>query len=120
MKTLVIGASTNPERYSYKAAVMLKQHDNEVVLLGIEEGKIAEATILKNVSDITDKDIDTVTMYLNPDRQAVYRDFLTHLRPRRVIFNPGTENPDLARSLNRAGIITEEACTLVLLSTNQF
>jgi predicted CoA-binding protein len=120
MKTLVIGASTNPSRYSYKAAEMLKQHKIDIVLLGRDKGVVADAQILNQKEDIQDKDIDTVTLYVSQPNQSEYRDYLMHLRPRRVIFNPGTENPDLARSLNRAGILTEDACTLVLLSTNQF
>jgi len=120
MKTLVIGASTNPDRYSCKAANILSEHKHEVVLLGKVAGKIAEANIVVDKAGIVDKDIDTVTMYLSPEKQQEYKDFLINLRPRRVIFNPGTENPDMARSLHRAGILTEDACTLVLLHTNQY
>jgi predicted CoA-binding protein len=118
MKTLVIGASHKPERYSNKAMQMLKDHGHKVLALGrrsrsfdnwqIDEGKP------------TYQDVDTVTLYLNYTHQQDYYDYLKSLKPRRVIFNPGTENPELEGQLEKEGIQTERACTLVLLSTGQY
>jgi predicted CoA-binding protein len=117
MKTLVIGASANPERYSYKAVKLLRRFQHEVVAFGIHVGKIDDV-------EITDKfpasSIDTVTLYLNPSHQAEYTERILALHPRRIIFNPGTENGKLKLLAEEKGIITEEACTLVLLNTNQY
>ena len=119
MKTLVIGASDNPERYSYLAINRLRKFGHEVEAIGLREGKkVADVTIQKGVPAA--KDIDTVTLYLNPINQIPYYDYLLQLKPRRVIFNPGTENVDLENMLKENNIEVEEACTLVLLSTGQF
>jgi predicted CoA-binding protein len=99
---------------------MLLAHNHEIVLLGREIGSVNAIPIVTTKEAVLDKEIDTVTIYVSPQNQSEYRDYLIQLRPRRVIFNPGTENHDLSKSLNRAGILTEEACTLVLLSTNQY
>ncbi len=117
-KTLVIGASENPERYSFKAINALVQHGHEVVALGLRPGNVA------GISFETDKtpfeNIDTVTLYVGPNNQPEYYDFIISLKPRRVIFNPGTENPQFIAKLEAAGIYPEIACTLVLLATGQF
>lgn len=119
MKTLVMGASDNPERYSYLAINRLRKFGHEVEAIGLREGrKVADVIIQKGQPDL--KDIDTVTLYLNPTNQKPYYDYLLKLHPRRVIFNPGTENDELERKLQENKIEVEEACTLVLLSTGQF
>lgn len=117
-KTLVLGATTNPSRYAYLAANKLVAHHHEIVLVGIKPGVVAGATIHTDLP--TPTDIDTVTLYLNPERQKAYYDYLLSLQPKRIIFNPGTENDELADLAQKNGIATEEACTLVLLSLNEY
>lgn len=117
-KTLVLGATPNPARYAYLAVMRLKQHGHEVVPLGIRDGAIEGIEILKGRPAI--KGVDTVTLYLNAQRQRDYYDYILSLHPRRIIFNPGAENPELMRLANEKGIETMEACTLVMLSIGQF
>ncbi len=118
MKVLVYGASTNPSRYAYIATELLLQHGHEVTLVGIKKWEVLGLTIQQDQPDL--KDIDTVTLYVGPANQEGLFDYLKVLGPRRVIFNPGTENPALERELEKLEIQTEEACTLVLLHTGQF
>ncbi|WP_073311819.1 CoA-binding protein [Flavobacterium terrae] len=118
MKTLVIGASTNPERYSFLAVNKLLGHGHEVVAIGLKNEILSGIEIQKGFPDF--KNIDTVTLYLNPQRQKEYYDYIVNLKPRRVIFNPGTENPELFKILEQNKITYEAACTLVLLGTNQY
>lgn len=117
-KTLVLGASENPERYSNKAIRMLRNKGIPVVAHGRKKGVVENVTIETDLQDW--EGIDTVTLYLNPKNQEPYYDFLLKLHPNRVIFNPGTENPILQQKLSEHQISYEEACTLVLLSTNQY
>jgi predicted CoA-binding protein len=117
-KTLVIGASTNPKRYSYMATNLLSAYKYEVVALGNKAGSIGEHPITTHFPE--SQDIDTVTMYLNENLQKEYYDKIIDLKPKRVIFNPGTENQEFIELLKKAGIQALEACTLVLLRTNQF
>jgi uncharacterized protein len=117
-KTLVLGATTKPGRYALAAAEMLLNKDYPIELLGNKEGKVGDVVIKTETDGI--KDIDTVTMYLSEKNQTTYEDFLLKLKPKRVIFNPGAENLILEKKLNAAGIETLEACTLVLLTTNQY
>lgn len=117
-KTLVIGASKNPERYSYKAAKQLLKHGYEVELLGLRPDTIFNQKI--DTEKLNYPDIDTVTLYVGPRHQAEYYDYIISLKPKRVIFNPGTENPEFQALLNDADIAYEESCTLVLLSLNQY
>lgn len=118
MKVLVYGASTNPSRYAYIATELLLQHGHEVSLVGIKTGEVLGMTIQQDQPVLND--IDTVTLYVGPANQEGLFDYLKALAPRRVIFNPGTENPELEKNLEKVGILTEEACTLVLLHTGQF
>ncbi|GLB48966.1 CoA-binding protein [Neptunitalea lumnitzerae] len=118
MKTLVIGASTNPDRYSYKAVKRLLDKGMDVEAIGMKEGKIGPVTIKTDKFD-TDG-VDTVSLYVNPMIQESYYDYVVNLQPRRVIFNPGTENYEFIHKLKEEGIEAEVACTLVLLSTNQY
>ena len=117
-KTLVIGASEKPERYSNKAIRALLLHNYPVVALGLKKGSI------EGVSFHTEKeqfeDIDTVTLYIGPQNQPGYYSYVIGLKPRRVIFNPGTENPEFIELLKSAGIYPEIACTLILLATGQY
>lgn len=117
MKVLVYGASENPARYSYKAAELLLQHHHEIVLVGNREGNLFGLPIHKQK---VVEPVDTVTLYVGPQNQTELLDYLQQLKPKRVIFNPGTENPILEKSLEELGIQVEEACTLVLLHTGQF
>ena len=117
-KTLVIGASTNPNRYSYLAVERLRSHNHEVIAYGVKSGKIADVAIETIWNE--QWEVDTVTLYLNPMNQEPYYDRIIALKPRRVIFNPGTENTEFSDRLNDAGIQTEIACTLVLLSLGTY
>lgn len=119
LKTLVMGASENPSRYAYKAANMLMAHDHETVLYGKRKGKIMDVPILDTFPNSI-PNLDTVTLYLNPLNQREYYDLIVGLKPRRVIFNPGTENEEFVSILHKNQIETDEACTLVLLSTGQY
>ncbi|MEQ1745419.1 MAG: CoA-binding protein [Saprospiraceae bacterium] len=117
-KTLVLGATPNPDRYAYRAIHALQRHGHEVVPVGIRPGEVAGLSILQGQPDVPN--VDTVTLYIGPERQPAYYDYLLALRPKRIIFNPGTENPDLEQLALKAGIETDEACTLVMLATGQY
>lgn len=117
-KTLVIGASENPKRYANIAMQRLVGNGIEVVALGPKPGEAHSVVIHDN--KIPFENIHTVTLYLNPSRQKEYYDYIISLAPNRVIFNPGTENPEFYKKLQQQGIQVEIACTLVLLSTNQY
>ena len=117
--TLILGASTNPERYSNKAFYQLKAASHTVFAMGFRTGVLEDTPIHKSHQSVWEN-VDTVTLYLGPARQEMYYDYLIKLKPRRVIFNPGTENKKFERLLKEAGIETEQACTLVLLATNQY
>lgn len=117
-KTLVLGASANPSRYSYLAVNRLREHEHPVVAIGKKTSLVADVAVQSEVAPIPD--LDTVTLYLNPDNQKNYYDYILSQHPRRVIFNPGAENPEFEKILNDNGIQTMEACTLVLLGTGQF
>jgi len=118
MKTLIIGASNNPERYAYKAAERLLAHGHEIELLGLRSDVIFGKTIDTERKQYVD--IDTVTLYVGPQRQPEFYEYIVSLKPRRVIFNPGTENNEFETLLSENGIIAEEACTLVLLGIGQY
>ena len=117
-KTLVIGASENPDRYANKAIRSLLLHNHPVVALGLKEGSV-EGVIFHTEKEQF-KNIDTVTMYIGPRHQPEYYSYIIGLKPRRVIFNPGTENPEFSAQLKTAGIFSEIGCTLVLLATGQY
>lgn len=118
MKTLVIGASNKPERYAYKAIERLKAKGHTVIALGLKAGEIHGETIHTEKENWSA--IDTVTLYVGPAHQENYIDYVCGLKPRRVLFNPRTENPVFEKRLAEEGILVERACTLVLLSTNQY
>lgn len=117
-KTLILGASTNPDRYSFMAANRLIRHGHPIVLLGLKEGQIAGHQILTGKPEV--KDIDTVTLYIGPQHQPEWYNYILSLHPKRVIFNPGTENREFEQLLEQNGIMAEEACTLVLLSISRY
>ncbi|MCW3079932.1 CoA-binding protein [Segetibacter sp.] len=117
-KTLVLGASTNPARYSYLAMNKLSSHKHPVVAIGLREGKVGDVEILTGQPRL--EDIDTVTLYLNPTNQKPYYDYILSLKPKRIIFNPGTENDELEEMAMKNGIKPMEACTLVMLGTGQY
>jgi uncharacterized protein len=117
-KTLVIGASENPQRYSYLAVQRLSAHNHPVIALGLRPGKIGNTPIETEHRNFDA--VDTVTLYLNPARQKEYYDYILSLHPKRIIFNPGTENDELYGLAQAKGIEVQEACTLVMLSTNQY
>ncbi|MEO9143997.1 MAG: CoA-binding protein [Ginsengibacter sp.] len=117
-KTVVLGASTNPERYSYLAVNKLRNKGHDVIAIGNHTGKVGDVDIVS--SPVPADHVNTVTMYLNPLHQPSYYDYIFSLHPERIIFNPGAENEELASLAKNKGILTQEACTLVLLSTGQY
>lgn len=118
-RTLILGASPNPERYAYKATVNLHQKGHPVFPVGLRKGLIHNIEILVNNPVI--EEIDTVTLYVGPQNQPVYYDYIIHqIKPKRIIFNPGTENKELMDLATANGIENEVACTLVLLSLNNY
>jgi predicted CoA-binding protein len=117
-KTLIIGASPDASRYAYKAAHMLTRFGHDIVNVGIKKGEVAGVTIEQ--PGIIHHDIDTITLYIGPALQPQYHDYILETNPKRVIFNPGTENFELEKLLDQHGIEPIEACTLVLLSTGQY
>ncbi len=118
LTTLVIGASNNPDRYAYKAIKALLNHGHTVIAVGNREGAIDNIIISKNWPETNS--IDTLTLYIGKVHQEAVIPKILALKPRRVIFNPGTENEVLETILRDAGIVVETACTLVLLATNQY
>lgn len=117
-KTLVFGASLKPNRYSNYAIQRLVANAIEVVAFGLKKGEVKGVEIQTELMEYDD--IHTVTLYLNAKRQREYYDYIVSLKPERVIFNPGTENPEFYRVLKENNISFEPACTLVLLATNQY
>ncbi|MFV0376691.1 MAG: CoA-binding protein [Mangrovibacterium sp.] len=117
-KTLIIGASEKPERYSNKAIRALRQHGHPVVALATRPGQVDDVVFETEAIDFGP--IDTVSLYIGPEIQRGYVDYIISLHPKRVIFNPGTENDDFAQELEKSGIEPATACTLVLLSTGQY
>lgn len=117
-KTLILGASTNPERYAYIAAHKLKQYGHDIVNVGLKKGEVAGVEI-EPMGHIHG-DIHTVTMYVGATNQKGYYDYVLNTKPKRIIFNPGAENSELEMLAIESGIEVENACTLVLLSTGQY
>lgn len=117
-KTLVLGASQNPQRYSYLAINRLRNLNHPVVGIGKRSGKVGDIQIEVDQKQI--EDIDTITLYLNAAHQKQYYDYILSLHPKRIIFNPGAENEELYKMAKQNGIQPIEACTLVLLSTGQY
>ncbi|MCU0469792.1 MAG: CoA-binding protein [Arcicella sp.] len=118
MRTLIVGASTNPERYAFKAANSLLTYGHEIAMVGQKEGEVQGVAIQTNYPDF--QGIDTVTMYMGARNQPALYEYILKQNPRRIIFNPGAENPEFEALAHQQGIETEEACTLVLLATGQY
>ena len=116
--TIVLGASANPQRYSYIALNKLKAYGHPVVAIGKKTSSVNNIEIITGMPQVNN--VNTITLYLNPANQKPYYDYIISLKPERIIFNPGSENPELVSLANQNGIATLEACTLVLLSTNQY
>ena len=116
--TVVIGASPNTDRYSYKATISLQSHKHTVYPIGIKKGNINGLEIINDKPLI--ENIDTITLYIGPDNQPEWYDYILSLKPKRIIFNPGAENTEFIKLANDNGIETEIACTLVLLSINEY
>ena len=117
-KTLILGASTKPDRYAFKAVTMLVEKGHSVIAIGQNGGEVAGINI--RTKNIPLANINTVTLYLNPTRQRDFYNYIIEAKPKRVIFNPGTENPEFYQLLELNKIKVEVACTLVLLATNQY
>ena len=118
MKTLVVGVSLGADRYANKAVRMLTHHGHDVVALGLREGDEAGVHVLTGTPPL--EGIHTITLYINPARQASMIDYLLSLKPQRIIFNPGTENAEFESRAKRVGIDTVENCTLVLLGSGRY
>lgn len=119
MQVAIVGASNKPDRYSYKALKSLVQHGHTPIPLHPLLSDIEGVPVVKNLESLP-QGIDTITLYVNARVSTELEKKLVQVRPRRIIFNPGTENPELEEKLVKQGIIAQRACTLVLLSTNQF
>ena len=119
-KTVIIGATTNPGRYAWLAARMLSEYNHEIVPLGIKKGSVLGKEILNIYDRPAIEGVHTVTLYIGPQRQPEHIDYILSLRPRRIIFNPGTENEDFEMRAEKQGVETLEACTLVMLRSLQY
>lgn len=120
MKTVIIGATPNPSRYAFIAAGMLMEYGHEIVPVGIKKGELFGKPILNMREQPHISDVDTITLYIGPDHQPEWYNYLIGLKPRRIIFNPGTENREFEQLAIRNGIEPIEACTLVMLRTGQY
>lgn len=119
-KTVIVGASPNPSRYSFLAAQNLQAYQHEFVPIGIKKAEVLGKPILQISDKPSIPDVHTVTMYIAPERQAPWYNYILSLQPKRIIFNPGAENPEFEALAESKGIEAIEACTLVMLRTRQF
>ena len=119
-KTVILGSSPNPMRYAFFAAEKLKAKGFEFIPLGIKDGSVLGEKIQDLRTKPTLKDIDTVTIYLSPSNQVEWEDYILSLKPSRIIFNPGAENPHLMERAQNSGIETLNACTLVMLGNGLY
>jgi predicted CoA-binding protein len=117
-KTVVLGASDNPSRYSFLAIQKLRRYGHPVVAIGKKTGTVGDTAVITERPE--EKEVDTITLYLNPAHQKQYYDYILSLHPKRIIFNPGAENPELEQLAEANDIEPMEACTLVLLGTGQY
>lgn len=120
MKTVIIGATTNPSRYAFLAANMLNEAHFEFVPVGIKQGKVLGKEILDLRTKPQIDDVHTVTLYIGPQNQPEWYEYILSLNPKRIIFNPGTENPEFMEMAKKQGVEVEAACTLVLIRTNSY
>jgi uncharacterized protein len=119
-KTVIIGATTNKTRYAYLAAEMLREYHHEFVPIGIKSGEVLGSPILPIAQKPFVENVHTVTLYIGPQHQAEWYAYILSLKPKRIIFNPGTENPEFQQLLKEANVETLEACTLVMLRSDQY
>ncbi len=119
-KTVIIGATTNPTRYAFIAAGMLSEYNHEIVPVGIKSGVVYGKEILAITKRPIIANVDTITLYIGPQHQPEHYDYILSLNPKRVIFNPGTENAEFEKLITDSGAEVLEACTLVLLRSNQY
>jgi uncharacterized protein len=119
-KTVIIGATTNPARYAYLAARMLTDYNYEIVPVGLKEGAVFGKEILDILEKPVIDGVDTITMYIGPQRQPEYYNYILSLKPKRIIFNPGTENDVLEKMAETQGIEVIHGCTLVMLRSHQY
>lgn len=119
-KTVIIGTTPNPSRFAYLAAERLQQHGIEFIPVGIKKGNIFGKEILDLRQQPAISEVDSITLYINPDHQREWYDYFFKLNPKRVIFNPGTENHELEKLLEQKNIEALEACTLVMLGSGQY
>jgi uncharacterized protein len=119
-KTVIIGATNNPGRYAWLAARMLTEYNHEIVPVGIKHGSVFGKEILNIFEKPEINDVDTVTLYIGPRHQPEHYDYILGLKPKRIIFNPGTENDEFIKRAEGQGVETLEACTLVMLRSLQY
>lgn len=119
-KTVIIGASPNSGRYAFMAAQMLKEYQHEFVPVSIKTGEVLGTAILDLRKKESIADVDTVTLYIGPQNQPEWYDYILSLKPKRIIFNPGTENDEFEKMADEKGIEALEACTLVMLRSGQY
>jgi len=119
-KTVIIGATPNPDRYAFLAAERLNKHGHAIIPVGIKKGDVFGKPILNLREKPNIDEVDTVTLYINPHNQKEWEDYILDLKPNRIIFNPGTENPQLSKKAEKAGIESLYACTLVMLSAGTY
>jgi uncharacterized protein len=119
-KTVIVGATPNPSRYAYLAAGRLQSSRHDIVPLGIRRGSVFGEEILDIRKRPAITNVDTITMYIGPQRQPEWYEYLLSLKPKRIIFNPGTENDEFIRLAESAGIETVDGCTLVMLRSGQY
>jgi len=119
-KTVIIGATTNPSRYAYLASEMLSEYKHEIVPVGIKAGEVFGKSILDIRKKPSVEEVDTVTLYIGPQHQDEWYDYIFSLKPKRIIFNPGTENPEFEKRAENLGIEAVEGCTLVMLRSSQY
>ena len=119
-KTVIIGATPDRSRYAYLAAQMLTEYDHEIVPLSIKKGEVFGKEILDLRKRPSIENVDTVTLYIGPQNQPEWYDYIISLKPKRIIFNPGTENDQLEKLAEEKGIEAVEGCTLVMLRSRQY
>ena len=120
MKTVIIGATTNPSRYAYVAAGMLAEYNQEFVPVGLKKGEVFGKSILEIGKRPAVSDVHTITLYIGTQHQPEHYDYMLSLKPKRVIFNPGTENLEFEKMVEASGAEALQACTLVLLRSGQY
>jgi predicted CoA-binding protein len=119
-KTVIVGATPNQSRYAFLAANMLREYEHNIVPIGIKQGEVAGEEILDIRRKPAINDVDTITLYIGPRHQPEWYEYLIGLKPKRIIFNPGTENEEFEKLAESRGIEAMQACTLVLLRSHQF